>query len=309
MERKILYTIILVSFFSCTGKFPNKNENKENTAKFTLPEIPSVVTDTTEQLKYLADHYWDNYNFKDTVFIHSELANHVFTGYLDLLSRLPVEISAEDIKELMEKSKADSVVCMGMFSLCEKNLYDPNSPIRNERLYMEVLRQILSWKRLNKVYKIRPEHQYELALKNRPGEAATDFKFTFANGKSKNLYDICADYVLVYFNNPGCGDCKRVGGLLARSNVINQLINSGKLRLLSVYPDNEITEWKKNSHLFSASWINVYDKGAIIKTKELYDLRAIPTLYLLDRKKKVLLKDAPFEYIESYLNYNKDSIL
>ena len=39
------------------------------------------------------------------------------------------------------------------------------------------------------------------------------------------------------------------------------------------------------------NWINSYDKSMKMKNDELYDLRAIPTLYLLDQDKVVLLKD------------------
>lgn len=44
-----------------------------------------------------------------------------------------------------------------------------------------------------------------------------------------------------------------------------------------------------------------YDDGQVITKERLYDLRAIPTFYLLDREKRVLLKDAPFRVIETYL--------
>ena len=48
-------------------------------------------------------------------------------------------------------------------------------------------------------------------------------------------------------------------------------------------------------------WICTYDDGQVITKERLYDLRAIPTFYLLDREKRVLLKDAPFRIIEAYL--------
>ena len=44
-----------------------------------------------------------------------------------------------------------------------------------------------------------------------------------------------------------------------------------------------------------------YDKELVIKNKNLYDLRAIPTLYLLDKNKTVLLKDATLQKVEQYL--------
>ena len=47
-------------------------------------------------------------------------------------------------------------------------------------------------------------------------------------------------------------------------------------------------------------WINSYDKELTVLTEECYDLKAMPTLYLLDKDKKVLLKDAAVRDIEDY---------
>ena len=49
-------------------------------------------------------------------------------------------------------------------------------------------------------------------------------------------------------------------------------------------------------------WMCTYDDGQVITKERLYDLRAIPTFYLLDENKKILLKDVPFQAIEAYLN-------
>ena len=49
------------------------------------------------------------------------------------------------------------------------------------------------------------------------------------------------------------------------------------------------------------SWVVAYDAEQAVNEKETYVLPAIPTLYLLDRDKRVLLKDAPVEQVEYYL--------
>ena len=48
-------------------------------------------------------------------------------------------------------------------------------------------------------------------------------------------------------------------------------------------------------------WISAYDKGPKILNGDIYDLKAIPTLYLLDGAKTVMLKDAPVEEVVSAL--------
>ena len=49
-------------------------------------------------------------------------------------------------------------------------------------------------------------------------------------------------------------------------------------------------------------WINSYYNSDSFKYDEIFDLKAIPTLYLLNKEKKVLLKDATFQQIENYLS-------
>ena len=73
------------------------------------------------------------------------------------------------------------------------------------------------------------------------------------------------------------------------------------LKVLSVYPDEDMKAWKEYFPTLPTHWLNGYDASQQIKNEELYDLRAIPTLYLIDRKKFVILKDAPFGEIEHYL--------
>jgi hypothetical protein len=41
-----------------------------------------------------------------------------------------------------------------------------------------------------------------------------------------------------------------------------------------------------------SEWINGYDRGCRIERENLYNVSAIPALYLLDKEKKVLVKDS-----------------
>ena len=47
----------------------------------------------------------------------------------------------------------------------------------------------------------------------------------------------------------------------------------------------------------SDEWVNGYDKGQILTNELHYDLSAIPSFYLLDKDKKVLLKDADWRQV------------
>jgi thiol-disulfide isomerase/thioredoxin len=154
---------------------------------------------------------------------------------------------------------------------------------------------------LDDTYKYRFKKQYELALKNKPGHKASDFIYTLKNGSSASLLRTKSKLLLLYFFNPECHECKITRGKMIQSAVIGQLEKKGVLRILSVYPDQELSAWTKNYAELPASWINGYDKGSEVQKKAIYDLKAIPTLYLLDENKTVLLRDATVENIEKYL--------
>ena len=106
------------------------------------------------------------------------------------------------------------------------------------------------------------------------------------------LYGLQAEYVLIFINNPGCAMCREIREAITASPMLSEMIERGRLEVLAIYPDEDLTEWKAYRDQIPASWINAYDKGCRISSEGLYDLHAIPALYLLDRDKRVLVKDS-----------------
>lgn len=138
----------------------------------------------------------------------------------------------------------------------------------------------------------RSEHDLRMALQNRVGLPANDFRYTLASGRTGTLYGIRANYTLVFFNNPDCGMCERIRAEIVASPLLSEMIRAGRLEVLALYPDEDLTAWRAHAPQVPSSWINAYDAGARISKEELYDLKAIPSMYLLDRDKRVLAKDA-----------------
>jgi thiol-disulfide isomerase/thioredoxin len=137
--------------------------------------------------------------------------------------------------------------------------------------------------------------------KNKPGTKATDFDYTLPDGSTHKLSALPSEYVILYFYNPECHECAAVKEKMVSSRVINTLQQKERLKILALYPDENLETYRKHLPEMPPAWINAYDKRTIIKNRELYDLKAIPTLYLLDKDKIVLLKDMPFEALETYL--------
>ena len=53
--------------------------------------------------------------------------------------------------------------------------------------------------------------------------------------------------------------------------------------------------------IYPDEWYNGFDPDLVIRTDNLYNVRAIPSLYLLDAEKSVILKDAPEDKVFSVI--------
>ena len=298
MKTNINYLLALCFLLLCACKSGNassqsKSETPQDTIKsFTLPTIPPMLTAPEQRADFLVKHYWDNVNFADTNYIHHpEVTEQAWADYCDLLNHVPLETAHEAMRKMIDRSNADKKVFAYFTDLADKYLYDPNSPMRNEEYYIPVLEAMIASPILDETEKIRPQARLQLAQKNRIGTKALNFTYTLASGAQGNLYQLKADYILLFINNPGCHACTETIEGLKNAPFINQLLKEKKLILLSVYPDEELDEWRKHLSEFPKEWINGYDKKFAIKEQQLYDLKAIPTLYLLNKEKTVLLKE------------------
>jgi thiol-disulfide isomerase/thioredoxin len=305
--RRVLCMLGTLSFALSWGSCSTKNKPSES--KAASPAETSVTSDislsentSAGKVEYLMAHYWDNFPFNDTTLISKpQVSEQAFADFVYLLNNLPAEMAEKGIVNLMDKAAICPEMLLYFSKLSEKYLYDPNSPMRNEPLFEYFLHAVIRSPVVDETHKIRPKILLKTVQKNKPGTKATDFDYTLPDGSTHKLSALPAEYVILYFHNPECRECAAVKEKLVSSPILNTLQQKGQLKILALYPDENLETYRKHLPEIPAEWINAYDKGTVIKNRELYDLKAIPTLYLLDKDKTVLLKDAPFETLEAYL--------
>jgi thioredoxin-related protein len=142
----------------------------------------------------------------------------------------------------------------------------------------------------------------DVAMKNRTGHIANDFTYTLLNGKTGTLHAIQADYTLLFFKDPECEDCLHLTKQLIASPVITNHIRKQTLKVITVYTGDNLTVWKKHASEVADTWIYSNNADQKINTEMLYVVNHFPTLYLLDKDKRVLLKDTSFEKLENYFS-------
>jgi hypothetical protein len=271
---------------------------------FTMPAIPQTVTDPSARANYLVTRYWDNFDFSDTAYIHlPEVTEQAIVDYADILPYAGAPVAAQSVTALLSKAEKEASGRMYAYFLkmLEKYLYDPNSPYHDDEFYIPVMEYVIKDRRSSEADRTRAEFTLGMMMKNRRGTTACDLAGTLSNGSERRLHDVKSTYTLLMFYNPDCHACGEMIEGLKRSAAVEKLHANGTLAMFLFYPDEDVSIWKKHLSDIPDSWINGYDRQTKVKDTDLYDLRAIPTLYLLDKDKKVLLKDVNPARLEKWL--------
>ncbi len=269
---------------------------------FKMVEIPEMVPD---KRSWLALHFWDKADLADTVWLSNRpVMEQQVRNFIEvMMAGVSKEDSDRALRTLLDKASVNKEIFLMTGEVIDQMLYDPNSPVRNEAMYVPVLQYMIASPLLDEAEKERPRFQLEMAAKNNPGDPAADFVYTLPDGKTGRLSQLDAPFVIIYFYNPDCHGCAEMTDALKRNPIVDQTVASGEMIVLALYPDADQTIWRDHFADMDPRWIIARDNGEVIKDRKLYDLKAIPTLYLLDWEKKVLLKDATAEQLEGYLNY------
>ena len=312
---RINLTLILAALLIVAGCKEKKAE-QFHALPFPDVQIPTMINGQQEALEYMAVNYWNGITDQsreypsDSVLVSGVRKSDVeqkFADWTAIMEYAGYKVWPKAVANLYdrmlacEKKDTSSQVLETFADLFQKYYFDPNSPMRNEDVYHHFVVRYASYDGIDEVMKGKYEREARLTGLNSVGTKAADFRFSDRRGKMTDLYDIKAEMTLLFFSNPGCEACMQIINVLRDEPVIASKIAEGRLAVVNVYIDEDIQAWRSYMPIYPEEWYNGFDPDFVIRTDNLYNVRAIPSLYLLDAEKRVILKDVPENKIFQYL--------
>lgn len=318
MRRFCIIAAVAAAVLSGCGS--GKSTAKEPlTRDFATIKAPAMMTDYLEIMTYVGANFWNNV-FADTTRgylcdslhiagIESIAFEEQIGMFSTIMGMIAVEDARQDVAILFDKvseaqlREPESNVFERTNELINKYLYDPNSPVRYEDLYGVWASRLSESPLVSAGMRQAYAMDAKMCALNAVGTKAADFEFVDLKGRRHSLYSVKAPLTLLFFSNPGCEACAEIIRAINGNSMITEMIGSGELAVVNVYIDEEIARWKECAADYPDAWLNGYDPSFSIRTDITYNVRAIPSLYLLAGDKTVLMKDAPpenvFERLES----------
>ena len=289
--KRYIFTLILTLGVLLGGVNAQPREG------FPYVVAPSIIGDEGALAEWYAFHFWDRYDFSSAEVKYAPEENKQgFLAFINGLYATSPDYSSKAIGEMMRRAGVSEDGYWYFLEMAEEVLYDPSSPVRNDLLWEMFLRCAVGESSpLDVDSKGRYRSMLKLVSRNQQGSVATDFVYTLADGSQGRLHNIKAPFTLIFFYNPGCSECARTKAQIDASGVLESLRARGMIKVLALHPDGDLSEWRKRLSENPSWWISAYDKGEQIHKGDLYDLKAIPTIYLLDSQKRVMMKDPTVE--------------
>lgn len=313
MNHKFLNLAAVVILITSCGQ-----KKAEQFQALPFPDMipPAMMEDAQDRAEYLALNTWNklldvsrDYPSDSTLVsgvrkgdIEQRFAN--WARVLEVVGQHTAQkaiLKVYDAALACEKANSSSNQFETMVQLVEKYLFDPNSPMRNEDYYGIFAERLAEYNGFSPEIQEKYARDARLCALNRVGTKAADFVFADRRGRMQTLYGVKAPYTLLFFSNPGCEACMSIINVLKGDSRIFNMIATGQLAVLNIYIDEDLDAWRSYMPIYPDEWFNGFDPDFVIRNEELYNVRAIPSLYLLDAEKIVLLKDAPENRLFDYL--------
>lgn len=268
---------------------------------YSTPFLP-VSLSPDIRLEFLKQHYFDYVDFNDTALLRSNAWPNKAISYLALYSNnryTQKQLETEFIKAVTLMLNAasqnpdifkylldylvsgfDKYHFEEVITYLSENFSDPYSCEDQER-------------------KSALQKKLDTFKKIAIGQPAPDFESPDTNGIPVRISSAQTPYTLLLFWSTECPHCL---DMLPKVKAVYEAQNPKRMEIISIAIDTSRAAWIQVTREEQLPWINLSDlRGFNSPAADLYNIYATPTMFLLDREKKIIAKPISYRELEGAL--------
>jgi thiol-disulfide isomerase/thioredoxin len=254
---------------------------------------------------YNKDHFFDNVSLTDERLVRTPILyarlNSFFTN---VVIQAPDSINKE-IDKIIHKCQSNYKVFQ-FIAVYLFNHFRESEIMGHDAVMVKLADDIyLSGKAdwVTKEFKDDLRKQIDLIRPNLIGKKGENLIMDSYKGIFVSLYDIEKEFTILYFWEPDCGHCQVETPKL---KAYYDKAKNESIEVFAVCTTADKVKWSKYIEDNKLTWINGWDPKRASHFDYYYNVQSTPTVYILDRNKKIIAKKLAVEDIQSYLeNYRK----
>ncbi len=265
------------------------------------PVNPDGSVDSMFAFNYYKSHYFDRFPLDDKRLLRTPLYFNKINQYIEQLTyKIPDSINVA-IDRIVDRTRGCDE-CFRTVVGNTLNKYAGSKIMGMDAVYVHMVEQYYMsgdafWADEEQVTKME-----ERALAISPtliGRKAPNITMADSTGIYQNLYNVDADFTILYFWDYDCGHCKKKTPQLAE---VYKAYKDKNVALYAVSINGAISEWKKSLRKYGLEGINVQDHERKTGFDAIYDIRSTPRLFVLDADKKILAKHIDVDQLGEILD-------
>lgn len=281
------------------------------------PEVPqndpAAKRDSMFAYHYYKKHYWDGVSFYDDRLARTPFFESRIDKYFEQLVYPAADSVNKEIDYMLGYASINDE--MQKFLLLKfVNRYLNQKYMWEDAVFVHLYEKYFSQKTYpwltDQGKKIITDRAYNL-MANIMGTPAAEIELPDTAGKKVNLYSVEAPFVLVTIWDPTCSHCKEIVPKLDSMYRLRWKAMGLKLFGMAKETEGSRQDWLSFIHNKGLNdWTHVYyskaDDQARVNSgvpgySQLYDVQSFPTLYLLDKDKRIIAKKLTYEQVDEIL--------
>ncbi len=273
-----------------------------------VPEAPKdangVIIDSLYQRHYYVSHFFDHFDFSDDRIVRDA----IFETKLDEFFTKVVYPLADSINVQFDRLISRTNGKDDIFKFIvhyAASMFEREKVMGMDAVFVHTVEEYYMTDRAFWADSATTASMIERAMKLKPtliGQRAPYLNLFDTSGTKRiSLYDVKADYTILYFWDSGCGHCKKT------TPVLLELSHNFKDKGVIVYAvgtELENEEWKKYIIEHQLDFINVSDTPESPDYfRTIYDIYSTPRIFILDKNKKIIAKQLTVEQIGDFIEF------
>ena len=256
-----------------------------------------------KQLTFLKEHALDKVNFNDASLVYSDVFTNKTIEYLTYYSnpQLPKELLEKEFTKAVDFIISKAKVKPQVYKHVVEYLIDGFKRFGFDKILDYIVQNFVIKDELCLDEKTENSIQRRLDQNKKlpVGEITANIIMPDAAGNNISLTGLKSDKVLILFYASWCTHCQ---DLVPKLAAYYKAQKGKKFEVLAVSLDNKKEEWLKFIKDNNLNWLNVSDmKGWDSKAAADYYIYATPTMFLVDRNKKILGKPLTLEELKKLI--------
>lgn len=275
-------------------------------------QVPDVAAGTSKEDEkrikyyYFKNHYWDNIDLLDDRLLRTPvLYGKIEEYFTKVVVQSPDTLIAEADK--MIKRVESNKDMFKYFVWYLTNMSETSNIMGFDKIFVHMAK---TYYMTNRAYWISDEILKKITKKAQTleklliGVKAPDMAMVDTSYKLVTIHTVKADYLVFLFYDPDCGHCKKE---IAKLKTFYKEYKSQGVEVLALFTEADVDYWKNYVKKNELQWINTIN-GYNIDYHDLYDIISTPTIYLMDKEKRILAKrlnaDQTIDFIKNQMKHN-----